>query len=493
MTERAPIDGCQAGPRLSTGVPGLDRILCGGLIPGNAYAVQGGPGTGKTLLGLHFLACKAPAGRRLLVTLGEDVERLRTNATQLGILLDEVDMLDLGLFKEARALAFRLVSPAETDFHRIMHELIQTVNRLAPVRIFVDFARTLRLLSPDPYQYRLAMLSILRLFRDAGATSLVACEQVPGEPDDLGFMVDGVFEVSSRPVLMTTDRTIRVIKTRGSDFKGGQHSLKLGCEGLAVIPHLFTSQVRIREGSLARQNTGVPGLDSILGGGIEAGSITLLTGSAGTGKTLMGLQMMLAGCRRGQKCLVYTFDQEPRVMIRQLENLGQDPADLMARGLFTLTRIEPHLLSADEFEDLMRRELERSEIGMVMLDSTAGYQLAVRDDQIVARLHALCKFLQGEGVTVILTTEIRSLGTIPSVTDQRFSYLVDNVILLRHWDAPRADGGVELRKLLLVLKKRLSAFDHAVHEVVIGPGGASIKGPAKGIGAFFGDGRPGAS
>ena len=478
-----------SGPgRHPTGVPGLDLLLHGGLVTGNAYAVQGGPGTGKTLLGLHFVSCPQPEGHRLLVTMGEDIDRLRNHARLLGIALDGVDTLDLSPRNCTHALAYRLVSPTETDFHLVMNQLIETVRRLTPVRIFVDFARTLRLLTPDPYLYRLAMMSILRLFSDAGATTLVAAEQVAGETEDLAYMVDGVIEVASRPVLATMDRTIRVIKTRGSGFIGGQHSMRIGPGGVEVIPRILSSVMQPGPGSFATESTGLPDLDRLLGGGIEQGSTTLLTGASGTGKTTIALQLVLARCIRGHRCLVFTFDEEPEIMARRMDNLGLDPAPLIAAKSMVLRKIEPYIYSADEFEDILRKEVEGEDTRTVMIDSTAGFRPAIRDDPLVSRLHGICKYLQSKGVTTLLTTEISALGFVPSVTDQSFSYLVDNVILLRHWDTPAADGRLELRKLMLILKKRMSSFDRTVQEVEFGPGGIRILGPVKGLGSFFGTG-----
>lgn len=486
MREDHPITSAPEKQRLSSGVPGLDALLCGGLIPGNAYAVKGGPGTGKTILGLHFVSCPRPGGNRLLVTMGEDADRIRANADTLGISLDDVEILDLSPRNCAHALAFRLVSPTETDFHRVMTELIETVRRLSPVRIFVDFARTLRLLTPDPYTYRIALISILGLFCDAGATTLVAAEQVPLETEDLAYMVDGVVELGARPVMATTDRTIRVIKTRGSDFIGGQHSMRIDADGLRVIPRILTHWTRPVSGDHIQHSTGIPDLDTLLGGGIEQGTITLLTGSAGTGKSTLGLQMLLASSLRGERSLVYTFDEEPAIMRCRLKMMDLDLDPVIEKGHLSIIKIEPAVLSADEFEDMLRHEVEEGGARQVMIDSTAGFQLAIRDDRIVSRMHAVCKYLQTKGVSGILTTEISTLGGVPSITDQRFSYLVDNVILMRHWDAPTPEGHVTLRTLLLVLKKRLSTFDRSVHEVGFGPGGIRILGPAEGLTAFFG-------
>jgi circadian clock protein KaiC len=134
----------------------------------------------------------------------------------------------------------------------------------------------------------------------------------------------------------------------------------------------------------------------------------------------------------------------------------------------------------------LREKVEVKKARLIMIDSTAGYQLAIRDDDIVSRLHALCKYLQSQAVAVVVITEIGALSEVHHVTDQRFSYLADNVILLRHWECQDQQGHLMLRKILMILKKRLSSFDRSVHELEIGPTGIQVKGPVMGISTFFG-------
>lgn len=201
-------------PHVSTGVAGLDEILYGGLVANRAYLVRGGPGCGKTTLGLHFLRCGAANGEScLFTTLGEPEAQLRTNAESLGFDLTNIHFLDLSpnaaFFTEMQS--YDIFSPAEVEREPITQQILDQISALHPQRVFLDAMTQFRFLASDDFQFRKQVLSFLRFLVEQGATVLFTSEGSEANPDDdLQFMSDGVIHLHLSPI----ERSIRVSKLR---------------------------------------------------------------------------------------------------------------------------------------------------------------------------------------------------------------------------------------------------------------------------------------
>jgi circadian clock protein KaiC len=208
--------------RCRMGIAGLDEVLHGGLVPQRAYLVRGGPGTGKTTLGLHFLLTGAAAGEStLLITLESNEAQLREDAAAQGLDLAGVTVLDLSPTREffAENQSYDIFSPADVERDPTTQLIVQTVQECRPTRVFVDAITTLRYLSPDAFQFRKQALSFVRFLVEHGATVLMSSEPTATVPDDdLRFMSDGILDLDLSPDHGTMRRTLSVAKLRGSDF-----------------------------------------------------------------------------------------------------------------------------------------------------------------------------------------------------------------------------------------------------------------------------------
>lgn len=277
--------------RLPTGVPGLDEVLHGGLIAKRAFLVRGGPGTGKSTLGLQFLLTGVRAGERcLLISLKETEAEIRANAASLGFDLTGVDILDLSpsaaSFTEERG--YDLFAPAEVERAPVTRRIIEQVDSLRPQRVVADAVTSFRYFATDAYQFRTQVLSFLRYLTDQGATVLAISEYDAQNPDtDLQFMSEGIINLDYGP----TGRSLSVLKYTGSDFEEGVHSLKLTDEGMRVFPRLVPAAHHIAF-TPETISSGVPALDELLHGGLERGTVTVVSGPTGVGKTTIGLQFM---------------------------------------------------------------------------------------------------------------------------------------------------------------------------------------------------------
>ncbi|RME88425.1 MAG: recombinase RecA [Anaerolineae bacterium] len=463
--------GKEIESRVSTGIAGLDEILEGGLIPNRAYLVRGGPGTGKTTLGLHFLVAGASAGEPVLfISLEEPVEHIRQNAGRQGFDLKGVDFLDLTpsseFFREVQT--YDIFSPAEVERDPITMQIIERVEKVTPRRVFIDPITQFRYLSGDVFQFRRQVLSFLRFLVEKGATVLFTSEGSAEAPDDdLQFMSDGVIALENN----LGNRTVTVLKMRGTAFRAGRHAVKMTDSGLEVYPRLaLTTQERALSGEVIP--SGVPELDELLNGGIERGTVTVITAPSGTGKTTLGLQFMKEAAGRGERSVVYSFEEEIEIMLRRCEAVNIPARAMRERGTLSLVKVEPLQLSADEFASLVRREVEEMGTRVVMIDSVSGFRLSLRGEDVQSRLHALGKYLQSQGVVLFLVVESPNVVGEFQISEEGISYLADNIIFLRYIEV-----GGEIRKAIGVLKKRLSNFERTLREFEITPYGIKVGRP----------------
>jgi circadian clock protein KaiC len=464
-----------ASQRHATGVVGLDEVLHGGLISKRAYLARGGPGTGKTTLGLHFLLAGMEAGETaLLITLESNEEQLRTDAACMGLDLTGVHVLDLSPSREffAENQSYDIFSPADVERDPTTRQIVEAVEQLRPTRVFVDAITTLRYLAPDAFQFRKQALSFLRYLVDQGATVLMSSEPTASVPDDdLRFMSDGIIDMEVSSDHHTLRRTLQVTKLRGSDFEGGRHTMRLGERGMTVAPRLVPA-AHERDFTIELIPSGLPQLDEMLGGGIESGTISILSGPSGVGKTTLGVQFMKEAASRGTRSVVYAFEEHRDTIIHRCENIGMPVREMLDSGALAIVQVEPLRFTPAEFALLVRREVEDKGARIVMIDGISGYQLTLAGDDLIAELHALGRYLKNMGVTVIFINDTETITGEFRATEVGASYLCDNLIFLRYIEL---DG--ELRKAIGVLKKRLGDFGRALRSLEITPTGLEVGKP----------------
>ncbi|MBW4546007.1 MAG: AAA family ATPase [Symplocastrum torsivum CPER-KK1] len=459
--------------RLSTGISGLNEVLFGGYIPGRAYLVRGGPGTGKTTLGMHFLTLGAANGEPVLfITLAETVAQLQRTAEGLKFDTQGITFLDLSPTSEffAQVQTYDIFSPAEVEREPTTHRIVEQVETLKPQRIFIDSMTQFRYLATDTFQFRKQVLSFLRFLTEQDTTVLFTSEHSIESPDDdLQFMSDGVLNLNFNE----GDRTLYVSKFRGSGFQNGNHSLRLTSNGMQLFPKLIP-QVFERAITTETISSGIPEIDELLHGGIERSTITIISGPSGVGKSTLGLQFMKEAAGRGERSVIYTFEENKETLLHRAEGVNVPVHAMQERGTLSIVPIEPLHYTPDEFANLVRREVEHQQAQIVMIDSVSGYRLSVRGEDLTPHLHALCKYLQNMGVAVLLINEVESITGEFRATEIGISYLADTIIFLRYLEIRG-----ELRRVIGVLKKRMSDFEKNLREFQISRYGIKVGSPLK--------------
>lgn len=461
-------------PQLSSGVPGLDRVLHGGYLRGQSYLVRGGPGCGKTTLGLQFLYGGLEAGVPVLfITLGEPADQIRRNADTLGFDGAALTILDLSPAPDSflRADTYDLFSPGEVEHEPLVEAIEAAIAAGQPQRVFVDSMTQFRYLMPNAFQFRKQAVAFLRYLSHNGATTLFTSEDSPEAPDaDLQFLCDGILTLDFR----LRERTLTVAKFRGSDFLRGVHPIQLGDRGLALMPSLETDPSEIA-GTLAPLKVlsmGVVEMDEMLQGGLERSTITILTGPSGVGKTTLALQFIKEAAGRGERSVVYLLEEEPATLSRRCEAVNIPIGAMVERGTLELIAIEPLRYTPDEFAQLVCRDVEQRDTKIVAIDSLAGYRLSFSQGDMARHLHALCRYLKSHGVTTVLINEMETITGDFQATGLSISYLADNIIFLRFIEIRG-----ELRKAIGVLKKRLSDFEKTLREFEITRYGLKVGRP----------------
>jgi circadian clock protein KaiC len=266
-------------------------------------------------------------------------------------------------------------------------------------------------------------------------------------------------------------RRLRVLKYRGRKYRGGYHDVTIGTGGLNVFPRLIASEHRSK---FLRQRipTGIQALDELMGGGVDAGSSTLLIGPAGTGKSLIVVTFALAAVRRGEKAALFVFDEELGLLFDRMHDLGLDLEGEKNRGNLRIEQIDAAELSPGEFAHRVRNIVDAESIKTIIIDSLNGYQAAMpAENSALLHIHELLQYLNGQGAVTFLT--LAQHGMIGStITPLDVTYLADAVLFLRFFEA----RGL-VRRAISCLKKRTGSHETAIREYHIGAGGLIVDAP----------------
>lgn len=459
--------------RVSTGIDGLDEVLSGGFLPRRSYMLRGNPGTGKTIVGMHYLLDGTEDDETVLfVNLEEREGEIRRNAEALGFDLDDVEFLDLtpSAARFAEEEQYDVFAPSDVEQESFIGDVVDRVEALEPDRIFFDPLTQLWYLTPDEHQFREQVLSAIRFFVERGATVLFTTEAVGHAAEThLDYLADGTLELS-----YTGDgRTLTVPKFRGSDVDRGPHAVRIDGSGMCVYPKLHPGE----HGDTFDAepiSSGVPELDDLLHGGLERGTVSIISGPTGVGKTTMGTQFMKEASGRGERSVIYTFEETMQTFLNRSAAVNIPVEEMRARGNLVVEEIEALDYSPQRFASEVRRQVEREGAEIVMIDGISGYEVSIRggDEQVARELHTLCRYLKNMGVTTVLIDEVGTITGEFTATGGKISYIADNLVFLRHIEFQG-----ELRKVVGVLKKRMSDYERTLREFAITEHGIKVGEP----------------
>jgi circadian clock protein KaiC len=286
-------------------------------------------------------------------------------------------------------------------------------------------------------------------------------------------------------------RRLRVVKYRGQRFRGGYHDFTIATGGVRVFPRLVSAEHR-RSFEKQVVTSNLPGLDALLGGGIESGSSTLILGPAGTGKSLLALTFVASAISRGERAAMFVYDEELGLLVERAKALGIDLEAMKESGQLAIEQVDAAELTPGEFSERVRVSVETYKARTVVIDSLNGYQAAMPEEQaLILHMHELLQYLNRQGVATFLTVAQHGLvGDMKTPVD--LTYLADTVMLLRYFEAAG-----RVRRAISVIKKRTSAHEDTIREFRINGRGITLgeplidfQGVLRGVPSFVGRRAP---
>jgi circadian clock protein KaiC len=449
--------------RAATGIAGLDDILRGGLIRDRLYLVEGMPGSGKTTLAFQFLLQGAARGEKVLyVTLSETEEEIKAVAeshgwNMAGIAIRELMSAD-GLNPSEQ---YSMFHPSEVELTETTRRILDDVQAIRPARIVFDSLSELRLLAGTPLRYRRQILAFKQFFAGRACTVLMLDDLTSSEHDlQVQSIAHGAIMLEhTTPRYGLLRRQISVTKYRGSDFRGGYHDYRIRRGGLEVFPRLIAGESR-QPSNREAIPSGIRQLDTLLGGGLERGTSTLLAGAAGTGKSTLAAAFAAAVCQRGEHAAMFIFDESANTLFSRMAGLGVDLRKHVESGRLHLTQVDPAELSPGELVQRIRREVEKNEVAVLVIDSLNGYLQSMPDEGfLVIQLHEVLTYLGQHGVATILCSAHAGMLGMQMTSPVDASYVADAIVLLRYYEL---DG--EVRQAISVIKKRGGQHERTIRD-----------------------------
>jgi circadian clock protein KaiC len=459
--------------RIDTGIPGLNDILGDGLPGGQMYLLEGDPGTGKTTLAMQFIMAGVKQGENALyITLSESKAELEGSAVSHGW---EVDELPIEEFIPAEASLtsdqqYTVFHPSEVELASTIQKLTQLIDEVKPKRLVIDSLSELRLLAADTMRYRRQLLALKHFFGGRDTTVLLLDDRTAeGSDMQLQSIAHGVVRLEKMPrTYGVTRRQIEIIKLRGSAYREGFHDYTIARGGIQIYPRLVANE---HAASFAgeRIQSALPALDTMFGGGIKRGSSTLLIGPSGCGKSTLSMVYAYAAAKRGERAIVYAFDEILRTAQDRAESLGMPVREEIAKGTLAMSQVDPAELSPGEFAWQIRQDVEEKNTRVVVIDSLNGFLMAMPGEHDLSlHLHELLAFLNQKGVvTFIIYTQHGLVGSM--LTEVDVSYLADTVMLLRYFET---EG--RLRQVLSIVKQRVGPHERTLRELTMGKDGVVI-------------------
>jgi len=454
-----------------TGIAGLDSILSGGIPRGNVILLEGSIGTGKTTFGVEFIYRGASQFDEpgIIVLFEISPQKLIRDAARLGW-----DLADL-----ERKNLLKIIFTTRPVFRQELQQadslLLEEAERMNARRIFVDGVAGV-IGGNGGTEPREAFHVLVEGLQRENLTAILALEASAFSEDRPAALpeesiADTIIRLRMEGVSRATIRSIEIVKSRGQDFQMGRHSFRIADgQGIQVYRRVQAPRRASRDLASAfdpttRISTGIPGLDEIVNGGYFAGSTTVVAGISGVGKSVMALQYIAEGARRGERSLMLTLDEQVPQVLRNARSIGIDMQPWMDQGVVRIEYDPPQEIEVDRHFYEIEQIVEDLKPKRVVLDSLSTYGSTLGTEGRMFRdfFHALIALMKEHQVAAVYNNENpEMLGMSSMMGDFAMSSLVDNIILMNF-----VEIGDAFRLGLTVAKMRANPTVRMTHECEI--------------------------
>ncbi|HMK47878.1 MAG TPA: circadian clock protein KaiC [Methanocella sp.] len=471
--------------KVPTGIKGFDDIMMGGLPGGRSTLVAGGAGSGKTMFGMEFIVHGATEFNEpgIYVSFEENIDDLKKNFASMNFdltrLIDEKKIIIDHVFIERNMIE----ETGEYDLEALFIRLGYEIDSIGAKRVALD---TIEVLFSGLTNHAVIRAEILRLFRwlkDRGVTTIVTGERGQFTLTRYGleeYIADCVILLDNRIDNELSTRRLRIIKYRGSSHGTGEYPFLIGKAGITIFP--ITSIRTDYKMSMQTVSTGMPIMDEMLDGkGYFKGSTVLVSGTAGTGKTSLGAHFVDAACRRGEKCLYISLEENQGQVVRNMRSIGINLQQWIDKGRLKFHVARPAMHGIEMHLLMMEDEANRFKPQNILIDPITDFTMVGGGREVKSMLIRLIDLFKARGITIMMTELIR--GDIRVEKPETYiSSLIDTWILLRNFEY----GGERCRGLT-ILKSRGMAHSNQIREFVMSSDGIKLLSPYIGPeGVFMG-------
>jgi circadian clock protein KaiC len=459
-------------PKCPTGIQGLDEITGGGLPRGRPTLVCGGAGCGKTLLAAEFLVRGAVQfGEPGVFMAFEETEKeLKANVASLGFDLAGLVRRKKIVIDYVHIERSEAQESGEYDLEGLFVRLNHAIDSIGARRVVLDTLEVLFASLPNEAILRSELRRLFRWLKDKGVTAVITAERGREQLTRHGleeYVSDCVIVLDHRVFDQIATRNLRVMKYRGALHGTNEFPFLIGDEGISVLP--ITSLGLNHRVSNERIATGIPRLDAMLGGrGFFRGSSILLTGTPGTGKTIISSNFAQAACRRGERVLFFSFEESPNQIIRNMHSIGLRLEPLVKRGLLRFHSARPSLYGLEMHLATMFKEIVSFQPHVVIMDPITSLMDAGTVSEGKGMVTRLIDYLKAGQVTSLFTSLTQG-GPSLQQTESAMSSLMDAWLSLQDFE-----GNGERNRVLYVLKARGMAHSNQIREFLISDRGVDL-------------------
>ena len=467
-------------PKTPTGTEGLDEITRGGIPTGRNTLVCGGAGSGKTLFAMKYLLCGALhyGEPGLCMSFEENEAELSQNMASLGYDIPALEKKKMLLIDHVHVARNEFEETGEYDLSGLFVRIDDGLRSIGAKRVVLDTIEVLFSGLPNEAIVRSELRRLFRWLKDQGVTTMITAET--GSRGALTrhgleeYVADSVILLDHRVTEQVSTRRLRVVKYRGSAHGTNEYPFLLDETGLSVVP--ITSVGLSHQASTERVSSGVEGLDQMLGGeGFFRNSSVLVSGTAGTGKSIFASHFANAAGERGERCLYFAFEESPSQILRNMRSVGLDLQRWIDRGLLRIVASRPTSTGLEGHLAHMHRDILTFKPSVVVVDPITNLVSAGESVAVKSMLTRLIDFLKMQRITALFTN-LTMKGQIEE-TSIGISSLMDVWILLREMEILLRDvssGVPERQRAIHVLKSRGMFHSRKLEPFAISDGGIEM-------------------